>query len=126
MNDARNESDLTIGLALRAAAAKECKSLQRSLALKKQRHDNIHRARKSCRRLRILLAFLAPQPTKQVTALDNALRQVLREVSVLRDAHIAKRTARLFASAHEARLTPALLGSLQKGSIELLRDALKA
>ena len=126
MNDARNESDLTIGLALRAAAAKECKSLQRSLALKKQRHDNIHRARKSCRRLRSLLAFLAPQPTKQVTALDNALRQLLREFSVLRDAHIAKRTARLLASAHEARLTPALLGALQKHSIELLRDALKA
>jgi CHAD domain-containing protein len=126
MNDTRNESDLTIGLALRAAAAKECRSLQRSLALKKQRHENIHRARKSCRRLRSLLAFVAPKPTKQVTALDNALRQLLRGFSGLRDAHIAKRTARLLASAHEARLTPALLDALQNHSTRLLGDALKA
>lgn len=127
MNDARNESDLALGLALRAAAAKECRSLQRSLALKKQRHENIHRARKSCRRLRSLLVFVAPQqPTKQVVALDNALRQLLRGFSGLRDAHIAKRTARLLASAHETRLTPALLNALQKHSTTLLRNALKA
>lgn len=126
MNNAKQDSGLTMGLAFGALATKECKSLERALAMKNQRHNGIHCARKSCRRLRSLLAFLAPQPTKQVTALDNALRQLLREFSVLRDAHIAKRTARLLASAHEARLTPALLGALQKHSIELLRDALKA
>jgi CHAD domain-containing protein len=126
MTDARNASDLTIGLALHAAAAKECRSLQRSLALKKQRHENIHRARKSCRRLRSLLAFVAPQPTKQVAALDNALRQLLRGFSGLRDAHIAKRTAKSLASAHEAKLTPALLDALQNYSTKLLREALKA
>lgn len=126
MTVARNESDLTIGLALRAAAVKECRSLQRSLALKKQRHENIHRARKSCRRLRSLLAFVAPPPTRQVAALDNALRQLLRGFSGLRDAHIAKRTAKSLASAHEARLTPALLDALRNHSTKLLRDALKA
>lgn len=125
MNNAKQDSGLTMGLAFGALATKECKSLERALAMKNQHHNGIHCARKSCRRLRSLLAFLAPQPTKQVTALDNALRQLLREFSVLRDAHIAKRTARLLASAHEARLTPALLGALQKHSIELLRDALK-
>jgi CHAD domain-containing protein len=126
MNIAKQDSALTIGLAFSALAAQECKSLQRALAMKKQHHNGIHRARKSCRRLRSLLAFWGPQPTKQVAAMDNALRQLLRGFSVLRDAHIAKRTARLLASAHEARLTPALLDALENHSAELLRDALKA
>lgn len=125
MSDAKQDSNLTIGLAFGALVAKECKSLQRALAMKNQRHNGIHRARKSCRRLRSLLAFLNRQPTKQVAALDSALRQLLRGFSVLRDAHIAKRTARLLASAHEARLTPALLEALQNHSTKLLRDALK-
>jgi CHAD domain-containing protein len=126
MNNAKQDSGLTIGLALAALAARECKSLQRALAAKKERHNGIHRARKSCRRLRSLLTFLAPQPAKQVATLDRSLRQLLREFSVLRDAHIAKRTARLLASEHEAKLTPALLGALQNHSTQLLRDALKA
>jgi CHAD domain-containing protein len=126
MNNAKQDSDLTIGQAFGALATKECKSLQRALAMKTQRHNGIHRARKSCRRLRSLLAYLAPLPTKQVAMLDKSLRQLLREFSVLRDAHVAKRTAQLLASAHEARLTPALLNALQNHSIQLLRDALKA
>jgi CHAD domain-containing protein len=126
MSDAKQDSSQRIGLALGALAAKECNSLQRALTTKKQGHNRIHRARKSCRRLRSLLAFLASQPTRQVAALDNALRQLLRGFSGLRDAHIAKCTAQLLASAHEARLTPALLDALQNHSTKLLRDALKA
>jgi len=126
MNHAKSGSDLTIGLAFGTLAAKECKSLQRALAMKKQRQSGIHRARKSCRRLRSLLVFIGPKPTKQAIVLDNTLRELLRGLSALRDAHIAKRTARLLASAHETTLTPVLLAALQKHSTTLLRDALKA
>lgn len=126
MNRAKSGSDLTIGLALGTLAARECQSLQRALAMRKQRQRGIHRARKCCRRLRSLLVFVGAKPTKRVIALDNTLRALLHGFSALRDAHIAKRTARLLASTHEARLTPALLSALQNHSSTLLRDALKA
>jgi CHAD domain-containing protein len=126
MNKAKQNNGLTIGLAFGVLAAKECKLLERALVTKKQRHNAIHRARRSCRLLRSLLAFMPPQPTKQVATLDNALRLLLRSFSALRDAHVAKRTARLLASTHEARLTPALMHALQNHSTTLLRDALKA
>jgi CHAD domain-containing protein len=125
MKNAAQDSEPTLGQAFGALAAKECKALQRALAAKTQRQEHIHRARKSCRRLRGLLAFVKPQANEKVARMDKVLRELLHDFSAIRDAHVARHTARLLAAAHEARLTPALLSALRQHSQRLLQEALE-
>ncbi|MFK2873601.1 CHAD domain-containing protein [Dyella lipolytica] len=125
MNDAKQCKSLDIGSALGALAAKECQSLEHALALRKGRHDGIHEARKSSRRLRSLLAFLEPRSDRRIASLDKTLKQLVDSFSALRDAHVAARTARLLAATHAATLTPSLMDALEHRSAALLDEALE-
>ncbi|WP_229679226.1 CHAD domain-containing protein [Dyella caseinilytica] len=113
-------------MALGALASRECRSLQRALARHNDHHGGIHDARRSCRRLRSLLAFMAasldPQPTAKA---DKTLRQLTHSFSGLRDAHVAARTARRLAAAHASTITPVLIQQLEERSESLLADALE-
>jgi CHAD domain-containing protein len=125
MNDMKQRKSVDIGSALGALAAKECRSLEHALALHKGRHDGIHEARKSSRRLRSLLDFLKPRSDQQVASLDRTLKQLIDSFSALRDAHVAARTARLLATSHAATLTPSLMDALEHRSAALLNEALE-
>ena len=126
MSNAKQDGKLKIGSALATLAAKECRSLQHALSVDKGWHSGIHDARRSCRRLRSLLAFLEPSSNQQAIALDKALRQLAHGFSVLRDAHVATRTARLLATTHQTVLTPAIVSALEDHSAALLEKALES
>jgi CHAD domain-containing protein len=125
MSGAIQASDLKMGPALKVLAVNECRSLERSLAAGKARHERIHEVRKSSRRLRSLLALFTPLQNRRAVTLDKALRQLVHSFSVLRDAHVAVRTARLMATSQEA-LKPALVGALKRHSATLLGEALES
>ncbi|WP_158543203.1 CHAD domain-containing protein [Dyella psychrodurans] len=99
--------------------------MERALALRKGRHDGIHEARKSSRRLRSLLAFLPAAIDRRTTTLDKSLKQLAGGFSSLRDAHVAARTARLLATTHHAALTSSLLDALEDQSKATLKQALE-
>jgi CHAD domain-containing protein len=125
MSRAIQASDLKMGPALKVLALNECRSLERSLAAGKARHERIHEVRKSSRRLRSLLALFTELPNRRAVTLDKALRQLVHSFSALRDAHVAVRTAWLMATSQEA-LTPALVGALKRHSATLLGEALES
>jgi CHAD domain-containing protein len=126
MAKTKRSGRLKIGSALAALATKECRSLQQALTVRKGHHAGIHDARRACRRLRSLLAFLdASADPGQIRALDNALKQLVHGFSELRDAHVATRTARLLANSHAATLTPALIDQLENRCVALLDAALE-
>jgi CHAD domain-containing protein len=124
MSNTSQASGLKIGPALKVLALQECRSLERSLAARKGRHERIHKIRKSSRHLRSLLALFKPLSNQRATALDKSLKQLLHSFSALRDAHVAAHTARLMATTHEA-VTPALLSALKHRSTTLLDEALE-
>lgn len=123
MNETKHFSPPTLGVALGALAAHECRTLQRALAMKKKRQDGLHAARKSGRRLRNLLRFLSFEPTAK--DLVPALKHLVHSFSSLRDAHIASTTAKLLAPAHQTCLPPDVLDALDKQSDDLLCEALE-
>jgi CHAD domain-containing protein len=126
MNKAKHRSRLKIGSALAALATEECRSLQQALTERKELHEGIHDARRSCRRLRSLLSFLAPfGDTQQTEELDQALRQLVHGFADLRDAHMATHTARLLADSHATTLTPAVIDLLQTRARVVLEAALE-
>ena len=112
----------TLGAALGALAVRECRALQHALAIRSKRQEGIHKARKSCRRLRSVLPLLPPDPSTD--ELDQALRQLAHTLAPLRDAHIAARTARVLASAHPARFTPEIVRVFDDRTHTLLGRAL--
>jgi CHAD domain-containing protein len=115
-----------IGMALGTLASKESHSLQQALARHEDHHGGIHDARRSCRRLRSLLGFIAtPANLQQATKADKALRQLTHSFSELRDAHVAVRTARRLASSHASTIAPALIQQLEERSEALLKNALE-
>ena len=108
---------------MRVLVAGECRSLQRALAMRKDRQKGIHEARKSCRRLRCLLPFL---PSEQPTdVIDQALRTMVHSFSPQRDAHIAARTAQLLATQHETWVTPEVIQALENHAKQILQEALQ-
>ena len=124
--NAKQSTSMNMGSVLEALAIKECESLQHALTLRKSRHDGIHIARKSGRRLRILLAFFRPQLDQKAAKLDLTLKQWVSDFSPLRDAHIATRTARILATTDKATLTPSLMETLEQRSEDLLKQALQS
>jgi CHAD domain-containing protein len=126
MNKTKRGDKIKIGSAMGALATKECCSLQQALAAHKGHHAGIHDTRRSCRRLRSMLAFLPiSTDSQQVKTLDKALQQLMRSFSELRDAHVVTRTARLLANSHSATLTPALIGLLESRCMAMLDAALE-
>jgi CHAD domain-containing protein len=112
----------TLGAALGALATRECRLLQRALAMRSKRQEGIHEARKSCRRLRSLVPLMPLDgPTGE---LDQTLRQLAHSLAPLRDAHIAARTARVLASAHPSRFTPEIMRAFDDRTNALLGHAL--
>ncbi|GLQ89935.1 CHAD domain-containing protein [Dyella flagellata] len=123
MNKTKNDGRPALGTALGQLAARECRSLLRALAMRKRRQEGIHEARKSCRRLRSLLPLLPPeQPTN---AVNRGLQELAHALAPLRDAHIAARTAKLLATAHETWITPEVIHSLEHRCEQMLDNALK-
>ncbi|HET7331989.1 CHAD domain-containing protein [Dyella sp.] len=122
MNTSRRDNLPTLGLALGTLAARECRVLQRALAMRSKRQEGIHKARKSCRRLRSLLPLLPPDAP--IDKLDQNLRQVAHRLAPLRDAYIAARTARVLASAHPSRFTPEIIRAFDDRTNALLGYAL--
>lgn len=123
MNKNTQTSQPSLGFAFRAIAAQECRTLQRMLAMRKDRQKGIHEARKSCRRLRALLPFLpAEQPTE---AIDQALRTMVHGFSPQRDAHIAARTAQLLATQHGSWLTPEIIDAMERHAVQVLDETLQ-
>jgi CHAD domain-containing protein len=123
MNKTKHTSPATLGSALGVLAARECRALLRALAMRKARQEGIHEARKSCRRLRSLLPLLPPE--QPIDAVDHGLRELAHGIAPLRDAHIAVRTAKLLANAHETRITPHVIEALQQRCERMLDEALK-
>ncbi|HUA79569.1 MAG TPA: CHAD domain-containing protein [Dyella sp.] len=122
MNKTKHDDAPTLGSALGILAARECRLLQRALAMRKKRQEGIHQTRKSCRRLRCLLRFL---PTGEPTdALDHALKQLARSFSPLRDAYVAVRSARLLVTSHEIQTATDIIKTFESYSDHLLGDAL--
>jgi CHAD domain-containing protein len=126
MKKKKRSAGQNIGMALGILASKESHSLQQALARHEDHHGGIHDARRSCRRLRSLLAFVAtPANLQQAAKADKALRQLTHSFSELRDAHVAVRTARRLASAHASTIAPALIQQLEERSESLLKNALE-
>ncbi len=122
MNTSSHDNLPTLGAALGTLAARECRALQRALAMRSKRQEGIHEARKSIRRLRSVLPLLPPDAS--IDALDQELRQLARHLAPLRDAHIAGRTARVLASAHPGRFTPEIIRAFDDRTNALLGHAL--
>jgi CHAD domain-containing protein len=122
MNTSKFDNLPTLGTTLGALAARECRALQRALAMRSKRQEGIHEARKSCRRLRSLLPLLPSNGP--IDVLDQNLRQLAHSLAPLRDAHIAARTARVLASAHPSRFTPEILRAFDDRTNALLGNAL--
>jgi CHAD domain-containing protein len=115
-----------IGVALGTLASREGRSLQQALARHDDYHGGIHDARRACRRLRSLLAFIAtPSGLQQAAKADKALRQLTHSFSELRDAHVAVRTANRLAAAHASAIAPALIQQLEQRTQTLLESALE-
>jgi CHAD domain-containing protein len=126
MKKARRSREPHLGVALGMLASKECHALQQALAAHKDRHGGIHDARRSCRRLRSLLALLArASDDEHIHAADKALRKLTHSFSELRDAHVAIRTAQRLAGPHASLPAPLLIQQLEARSDALLDDALR-
>lgn len=123
MNKPKPDHLPALGPALGALAARECRLLQRALAMRKKRQEGIHEARKSCRRLRSLLPLLPrDRPTD---ALDNRLKQLASSLAPMRDAYIATRTVHVLAGTQQNRFTPDIVRLFDDRSEAVLKDALK-
>ncbi|GGA43065.1 CHAD domain-containing protein [Dyella nitratireducens] len=123
INKTKHDSLPSLGSALSTLATRECRRLLRALAMRKQRQEGIHEARKSCRRLRSILPLLPPeQPTD---AVDHGLRELAHSLAPLRDAHMAVRTAKLLATAHETSITRPVLQALERRCEQMIDHALK-
>ncbi|MEN5039533.1 CHAD domain-containing protein [Stenotrophomonas sp. TWI1183] len=91
-----------IGPAARALADRECRAIADALALQPDVHDAVHRARKTIRRLRALLAVLESSELETART-DAALRRLGQGLSALRDAHVVVETCQHLAAQHPAR-----------------------
>jgi CHAD domain-containing protein len=87
-----------IGPAARALAHGECKAIADAFERTPEVHEAVHRARKTIRRLRALLALLESSALETAAA-DAALRRLGDGLSALRDAHVVVETCARLASA---------------------------
>lgn len=119
------------GVALAAAADRECRRIARALADSRHRHPAIHRARRAIRTLRALLGLLQASlhgaDRAQLQRIDGRLKRLCRSLSPLRDAHVATLTAAALdeATPTAMRDTLAVLLALQRDAATraaLLRD----
>lgn len=123
-NKTRHDSLPSFGAALGILADQECRRLVRALAMRKERQEGIHEARKSCRRLRSILPLLPPeQPTD---AVGHGLQALAHSIAPMRDAYIAARTAKLLAKTHAADITPELIALLEQRCEDTLGHALQS
>ncbi|MEL3955005.1 MULTISPECIES: CHAD domain-containing protein [Stenotrophomonas] len=90
-----------IGPAARALAARECTAIAEALSPQPDVHDAVHRARKTIRRLRALLALLENSHFETGQA-DAALRRLGQGLSALRDAHVVVDTCQRLAAQQPA------------------------
>ncbi len=90
-----------IGPAARALADRECRAIAAALALQPDVHDAVHRARKTIRRLRALLAVLESSDLETART-DAALRRLGHGLSALRDAHVVVETCQHLAAQQPA------------------------
>lgn len=90
---------MRVGDALAMQAARECRVIVRALASTQQRHVAIHRARKSIRHARAILALGREDFGEALAPVDRALQRAARSLSALRDAHVVVATARALADA---------------------------
>ncbi|RLK56322.1 CHAD domain-containing protein [Stenotrophomonas rhizophila] len=90
-----------IGPAARALADRECRAIAAALALQPDVHDAVHRARKTIRRLRALLAVLESRDLETART-DAALRRLGHGLSALRDAHVVVETCQHLAAQQPA------------------------
>jgi len=91
-----------IGPAARALAARECSAIAEALSPQPDVHDAVHRARKTIRRLRALLALLDNSPL-ETDLVDAALRRLGQGLSALRDAHVVVDTCQRLAAQQPAQ-----------------------
>lgn len=91
-----------IGPAARALAARECSTIAEALSPQPDIHDAVHRARKTIRRLRALLALLDNSPL-ETDLVDAALRRLGQGLSALRDAHVVVDTCQRLAAQQPAQ-----------------------
>lgn len=100
----------------------------RALTRTKDRHAAIHRARKSIRHARAILALGREDFGEALAPVDRALQRAARSLSRLRDAHVVVATARALADAHggdDAAAWNRVADRLQVRSDALLAEALR-
>ncbi|HET6432818.1 CHAD domain-containing protein [Dyella sp.] len=117
-----------VGEALAVKAARECRIIAAALANTRDRHAAIHRARKSIRRARAILALGRDAFGDALAPIDRSLRRAARDLSTLRDAHVVVATACALADAHgaaEAAAWHRVADRLQARSDALLAQALQ-
>lgn len=119
---------LRVGETLAVQAARECRVIVNALANTRDRHGAIHRARKSIRHLRAILALGREPFGEALPPIDRKLRGMARSLSRLRDAHVVVATARALADAHradDAKAWSRVSDRLHERSEALLADALQ-
>ncbi len=117
------------GPTLAIAADRECRRIARALADARHRHHGIHRARKAIRTLRAELGLLKPALARaereHLRRIDARLKRLCRNLSPLRDAHVAAVTASALrgaaSPAERTTLEAALVAARDHATAEALR-----
>ncbi|ROP80556.1 CHAD domain-containing protein [Stenotrophomonas rhizophila] len=112
-----------IGPAARVLAQRECDAIADALECQPDVHAAVHRARKTIRRLRALLALLDNSALTTTTA-DAALRRLGNGLSALRDAHVVVETCERLAAAQPAQPWKEVCRRLKARREKLLARAL--
>ncbi|MEZ0471647.1 CHAD domain-containing protein [Luteimonas salinilitoris] len=112
------------GDALHALAQRDCRIVLRALGPRGDRHAGIHRARKTIRRLRAVLALGAARFGADGDAIDRRLQRLAAGLSALRDAQAVTDTADTLACGGDAAQWHRLARRLARRRDLLLRQAL--
>lgn len=116
----------TIGQALAALAAAECRVIERALGPTRDRDRAVHRARKAIRRLRALLAVAGAGLGDALAPIDRSLQRLARSLSPLRDLHVAVTVAQKLATGDDAPAWGTAIVQLQAQRAQLWATALAA
>jgi hypothetical protein len=113
---------------LAGLADRHGRKVARALADAQHRHNGIHRARKSLRSQRALLALLKPMLDETERAplqrVDAQLKRLLKGLSQLRDAHVAVLSAQSMRTRPRATLQRKLVTALTRQRDRLTEQAL--
>jgi hypothetical protein len=114
---------------LAGLADRHGRKVARALADAQHRHNGIHRARKSLRSQRAILALLKPvldeTERKRLARIDAQLKRLLKRLSRLRDAHVAVLAAQAMATPAPASLQRKLVTALTRQRDRLTKQALQ-